>query len=67
MNFISCLLKQKHRFKSQHGWYVVEDSLDICGSNINYRKLVVEAFNAAMDFNLPILEIIKTGRRIVNT
>ncbi len=37
------------------------------GLNCNYPKLVIDAFNAATNFDLSIPEIIKTGKRIVNT
>ena len=50
-----------------NGWHIFEDCLGVCRLNINYPKLIVEAFNAATDFNLSIPEIIKVGKRIVNT
>ncbi|MFB0507607.1 MAG: aldehyde ferredoxin oxidoreductase family protein [Thermodesulfobacteriota bacterium] len=50
-----------------NGWNIFEDCLGVCRFNMTAYKLVVEAFNAATGFDLSLPEIIKTGKRIVNT
>lgn len=52
---------------TMNGWHIFEECLGVCRFNIPYPKLVVEAFNAATNFDLSLREIIKTGKRIVNT
>lgn len=52
---------------TMNGWHIFEDCLGVCRFNIPYPKLVVEAFNAATNFDLSLPEMIKTGKRIVNT
>jgi aldehyde:ferredoxin oxidoreductase len=52
---------------TMNGWHIFEDCLGVCRFNMNYHKLVADAFNAATGFNMSIPEIIKTGKRIVNT
>lgn len=52
---------------TMNGWHIFEDCLGVCRFNMNYYKLVADAFNAATGFNMSIPEIIKTGKRIVNT
>lgn len=50
-----------------NGWHIFEDCIGVCRFNITDYKLVADAFNAATGFNLSLPEIIKTGKRIVNT
>lgn len=50
-----------------NGWYIFEDCTGVCRFNMNYPRLVADAFNAATHFDLSLSEIIKTGKRIVNT
>ncbi|UCF56816.1 MAG: hypothetical protein JSW15_12225 [Deltaproteobacteria bacterium] len=50
-----------------NGWHIFEECLGVCRFNMRAPKLVVDTFNAATGFNLSLPEIIKTGKRIVNT
>lgn len=50
-----------------NGWHMFEDCLGVCRFNMTAYKLVADAFNAATGFDLSVPEILKTGRRIVNT
>lgn len=50
-----------------NGWHMFEECLGVCRFNMTAPKLVAEAFNAATDFDLSLAEMIKTGKRIVNT
>lgn len=52
---------------TMNGWHIFEDCLGSCRFNMTHYKLVADAFNAATGFNLSLPEIIKTGKRIVNT
>ncbi len=52
---------------SVNGWHIFEDCLGVCRFNTVVPKLVVEAYNAATDYNLSLPDAIKTGKRIVNT
>lgn len=50
-----------------NGWHIFEDCLGGCRFNLPDPHLVTEAFNAATNFNFSLSEMIKTGKRIVNT
>ena len=50
-----------------NGWHMFEDCLGVCRFNMTAYKLGADTFNAATGFDLSIPEILKTGRRIVNT
>jgi aldehyde:ferredoxin oxidoreductase len=50
-----------------NGWHMFEDCLGVCRFNLTDPHLVIEAFNAVTNFNVSLSEMIKTGRRIVNT
>jgi len=50
-----------------NGWHIFEDCIGVCRFNLNYPQLVTDAFNAATNLNLSIADIIKIGKRIVNT
>jgi len=50
-----------------NGWHIFVDCLGACRFNLTDPNLVIEAFNATTNLNLSLPEMIKTGKRIVNT
>ena len=50
-----------------NGWHISVDCLGACRFNLTDPNLVIDAFNATTNFNLSLPEMIKTGKRIVNT
>lgn len=50
-----------------NGWHIFEDCVGVCRFNLKNPELLVKAFNAATNFNLPLSEIIRIGKRTVNT
>ena len=50
-----------------NGWHIFEDCIGACRFNLNYPKLTTDAFNAATNANLSLADILKIGKRIVNT
>jgi aldehyde:ferredoxin oxidoreductase len=50
-----------------NGWHIFEDCLGVCRFNMTYPKTVAEAFNAATNAHLSLPDILKIGKRIVNT
>jgi aldehyde:ferredoxin oxidoreductase len=50
-----------------NGWHIIEDCLGMCRFNISDYLLTIEALNAATGYDLSLQEVIKTGKRIVNT
>jgi aldehyde:ferredoxin oxidoreductase len=51
----------------QNGWAVMEDCLGACRFNLNYPKIVVEAYNAVTGSAKSLPDMITIGKRIVNT
>jgi aldehyde:ferredoxin oxidoreductase len=51
----------------QNGWAVIEDCLGVCRFNLNYPKIALEAYQAGTGDNKSLEEILKIGKRIVNT
>ncbi|MFX0200297.1 MAG: aldehyde ferredoxin oxidoreductase family protein, partial [Candidatus Hodarchaeota archaeon] len=52
---------------TMNGWHMFEDCLGVCRFNMTAYKLVADAFNATTGFDLSLPEIVKIGKRIVNT
>jgi len=50
-----------------NGWHIFEDCIGVCRFNLNYPKPVTDAFNAATNADLSLTDILKIGKRIVNT
>jgi aldehyde:ferredoxin oxidoreductase len=50
-----------------NGWHIFEDCLGVCCFNLNYPKIVTEAFNAATNRNLSLMDLREIGVRVVNT
>ena len=50
-----------------NGWSIFEDCIGGCRFLMNNPKLVMDAFNAATNFDLSLSEAIKSGKRVVNT
>jgi len=50
----------------QNGWAIIEDCVGVCRFNLNYPILVTDAFNAVTNANASLVDMIKTGKRIVN-
>ena len=50
-----------------NGWHIFEDCIGMCRFNISDYFLTVEALNAATGYDLSISDVLKIGKRIVNT
>jgi len=51
----------------QNGWAMIEDCLGACRFNMNYPLTVIKALNCMTGRSDTIDDILKTGKRIVNT
>lgn len=51
----------------QNGWAMIEDCAGVCRFNLNYPKLVTEALEAATGAGRSLPDLIRAGKRIVNT
>lgn len=50
-----------------NGYHIFEDCIGACRFNLNYPKIVTDAFNAATNAHLSLDDILEIGKRIVNT
>ncbi len=51
----------------QNGLTVIEDCLGVCRFNLNYPEIALQAYNAATGMNRGLEEMMKAGKRIINT
>jgi aldehyde:ferredoxin oxidoreductase len=49
-----------------NGWHIIEDCMGVCRFNMTVPQLVTDAYNAATNANISLVDIVRLGRRMVN-